>query len=318
MIRSRRWVPVLALVGLLAGVAGCQPGRASPGDPGTNGTGAAVPVGASSQTIAVDGRQRTFHVYRPAGLSGPAPLVVMLHGGFGSATQAESSYGWDAEADGQHFVVVYPDGLDRAWAVGGGCCGTPGRTGVDDVAFIAQVVATVSRQLPVDPARVYATGISNGGMMAYRLACESALFAAIGPDSATLLGACPSPVPLSVVHIHGTADHNIPYEGGQGDGPAKINGPAVPAVVDTWRAADRCPAPAVRTEGAVTTSVSDCPDGHAVELITIAGAGHQWPGAAAKSLVQRVLGTDPVSTALNATDTIWAFFATHPRRLRAG
>jgi len=279
-------------------------------DAGCRAAGDPVPVGQSSQTITVDGRARTFHVYRPATLPARAPLVLMLHGGFGSGTQAERSYGWDARADTGQFVVAYPDGLNHAWAVGGGCCGDPGRTGVDDVAFVRQVVATLSRQLPIDAAHVYATGISNGGLLAYRLACDTDLFAAIGPDSATLLGDCPSPARVSVIHIHGTADRNIPYQGGEGEGVAHINGPAVPDVVARWRTVDGCAAPAVSTAGSVTTSVATCPDGRAVELITIDGAGHQWPGST-RNLIQRVAGTDPPSTALDATDTIWRFFSTH-------
>ena len=271
-----------------------------------------VPVGSSTQSIEVGGRKRTFRLYRPAGLADPAPLVVMLHGGYGDAAQAEGYYGWDAEAATGHFLVAYPDGVDKAWNVGGGCCGNPAKDGIDDVAFIAAMVAAVRGEVPVDPARIYATGISNGGMMAYRLACDTKLFAAIGPDSATLLGACPSPAPASVIHIHGTADHNIPYGGGPGDGSAHIDGPAVPAVIADWRATDRCAAPETSVTGVVTTSSAACPDGRTVELITIAGAGHQWPGSAPKPLIQRLLGTDPPSNALSATAVIWQFFATHP------
>ena len=175
-----------------------------------------------------------------------------------------------AEADNGHFVVAYPDGLDRAWNTGGGCCGTPGRTNVDDVGFITAMVSAIEHQIPVNPNRVYATGISNGGIMAYTLACHTTIFAAIGPDSATELGSCPAPAPLSVIHIHGTADKNIPYQGGEGDGVAHIDGPAVPALNARWRGIDRCAAPVVKTVGVVTTSTANCPAGRTVELITIA------------------------------------------------
>jgi polyhydroxybutyrate depolymerase len=205
---------VLALA--LSGLAGCGPARGQP----------APPAAASTQVIDVHGVRRTFHVYRPPGLAGPAPLVVMLHGGFGTGTQAEQDYGWDAQARAAHFVVAYPDGLDRAWNVGGGCCGVPGRTGADDVGFITRMVARISAEVRIDRDRVYATGISNGGMLAYRLACDTRIFAAIGPDSATELGGCRSPAPVSVIHIHGTADHNIPYDGGTGQGFAHIDGPS--------------------------------------------------------------------------------------------
>lgn len=288
----------------------------------TSGTGTAqnarVPVGTSTHYVESGGRERTFRLYRPAALTGPAPLVVMLHGGYGNASQAESDYGWDAEADSGHFLVAYPDGVDRAWNAGGGCCGTPATSGVDDVAFIGAVVAVVRGEASVDPARIYATGISNGGMLAYRLACDTRLFAAIGPDSATLQGPCPAPAAASVIAIHGTADRFIPYGGGSGDGPGHVDGPAVPAVIADWRAVDHCSVPAETTvpsettAGVITTSLATCPDGRAVELITIAGAGHQWPGSRPKPLVQRLLHLDPPSTALSATDVIWRFFAAHP------
>jgi len=93
------------------------------------------------------------------------------------------------------------------------------------------MVARISAETRIDPDRIYATGISTGGM----LACDTTIFAAIGPDSATELGSCRSPAPISVIHIHGTADHNIPYHGGTGQGFAHIDGPALPVLNATWR-----------------------------------------------------------------------------------
>jgi polyhydroxybutyrate depolymerase len=303
---------VLAAIALVAALAACGAHlRQEGGQSAAPAAAAPVPVGSSAHVITVGGVTRSYLVYRPAALPAAAPLVVMLHGGFGSGSQAEKSYTWDAEADSGHFLVAYPDGLDRAWNAGGGCCGTPGRTGTDDIGFITAMVSAISRAVPVNRDRVYATGISNGGIMAYDLACHTTIFAAIGPDSATELGGCPDPAATSVIAIHGTADKNIPYDGGEGDGVAQIDGPAVPAVNASWRRTDRCAAPAVTTAGTVTTSVAACPGGRAVQLITIAGAGHQWPGAVPSPLVQRLLHTDPPSSALNATQVIWAFFAAH-------
>lgn len=304
-------VTALALAIVLA-VAGCRPGHRWTDSPPDSAT-ASAPVGRSQQSLQIGGLTRTLDVYRPRDLPPGAPLVVMLHGGFGSADQAERYYGWDAEADRYHFAVLYPDGQNHAWNTGGGCCGDPARQGTDDVAFITAAVRAVEAEIPIDADRVYVTGISNGGMMAYRLACDTDLFAAIGPDSATQLGACPAPKPLSVLHIHGTADTRIRYNGGEGEGTAHINGPAVPTVIADWRTTDACTAPTVTVSGAVTTSAATCPDGRAVELITIAGAGHQWPGSPQRPGMEAVLGTDPPSTALNATDVLWQFFAAHPK-----
>jgi polyhydroxybutyrate depolymerase len=300
----------IALVTVLAGCGLYQRHEASAsGQPAA----AAFPVGSSAHVISAGGITRTYLVYRPAALPAAAPLVVMMHGGFGSASQAEKSYHWDAEATAGHFVVAYPDGLHRAWNTDGGCCGIPAQTNVDDVGFITAMVAAIEHSIPVDATRVYATGISNGGIMAYTLACRTTIFAAIGPDSATELGACPHPAPVSVIHIHGTADKNIPYNGGEGDGVAHIDGPSVPVLTARWRVIDHCRPPVVTTAGTVTTSTASCPAGRTVELITIAGTGHQWPGAKPSLLAQTLLHTDPPSTALDATKVIWRFFAAHPR-----
>ncbi|MCW2685143.1 MAG: polyhydroxybutyrate depolymerase [Mycobacterium sp.] len=286
------------------------------------GSGSAAPpgfvTGSSMHTISAGGIDRSYRVYVPAGLPASAPLVVMLHGGFGSAEQAERSYGWDQLADTAKFIVAYPDGIGRAWNTGaagpatlgggGDCCGRPGRDHIDDIGFITAAIGDISMHVGVDPARVYATGISNGGMMAYSLACNTAMFAAIGPDSATQLDPCGAPHPTSVLHIHGTADRLIRYDGEPGAGVARIDGPSVPDLNAFWRNVDQCGAPAVTTNGPVTTSAADCADGRRVELITVDGGGHQWPGSAP---VRE--GADPPSQALDATSTFWQFFATQAR-----
>jgi polyhydroxybutyrate depolymerase len=316
-VAARSVIVLVVLATLAAGCGlGARRGIASPpASTGADGT-VTLPVGSSTQHLTVGGRSRSFRVYRPASLptTGSAPLVVMLHGGYGNAENAETDYGWDGQADADQFVVAYPDGLNHAWNVGGGCCGTPGRDQIDDVAFITQMVSTIGHELPVDPARIYATGISNGGLMDYRLACDTDVFAAIGPDSATLMGACPSPSPVSVIHIHGLADDRIPFTGGKGTGFASVvDGLPVPTVVAMWRSVDHCTPPTATTAGVVTTSVATCPSGRAVELITVAGAGHQWPGGKPPGLIGRAIGLDEPSKALAATPTIWAFFAAHPK-----
>jgi polyhydroxybutyrate depolymerase len=297
---------VLVAISIAILLVGCA-ARAPADPPG------GLPVGSSEQQLTVDGASRDFRVFIPETLPDRAPLVVMLHGGFGSSKQAEDSYGWDAAATANGFVVVYPNGLDRAWNVGGGCCGKSGTNNVDDVAFITAVVATLEASVSIDPNRVFATGISNGGMMAYRLACDASVFAAIGPDSTTLLGECPAPDPVSVIHIHGLADSNVPFDGSQGDGKVKIDGAPVPEVIAIFADADDCEPATVTNAGEVTTSVASCLGGRSVELITIASAGHQWPGSVRKPALENLLGTDTPSTALDATDTIWAFFAAHPK-----
>ena len=303
---------IAGCLGLAGALAGC--GARAPIGPVPAGS-AVVPAGSSAGTINSGGRTRTYRVYRPASLpSGEdVPLVVFLHGGFGDGAQAEQSYGWDQAADRGSFVVVYPDGVGRAWN-GGTCCGAPTRQDVDDVGFVRALVARLQAELPIDPTRIYATGISNGGILDYRLACETDIFAAIGPDSATMLVPCTAPSQTSIIAIHGTADNRVPYDGGPGSGVGHVDGPSVPAVIARWQAIDGCAPSTTSASGAVTTSLAGCPDGRAVELVTIDGAGHQWPGGRRSNpIVASLLGLDQPSTAMDATATIWTFFAAHPR-----
>jgi polyhydroxybutyrate depolymerase len=316
---GRRTLSVALLVSLALALAACGrvSSRGSPAssDPASPAGATAVPSGSSSGSVVSDGRTRTYRLYVPADLSlaQPMPLVVFLHGGFGSGAQAEGAYGWDAAADAAGFAVVYPDGVSKAWN-GGTCCGAPQRQGIDDVAFIDGLVGHLETILPIDPSRIFATGISNGGIMAYRLACETDLFAAIGPDSATELVGCAAARPISVIAIHGLADTRVPYGGGMGSGVGHVDGPAVPSVIASWRTIDGCGVPTSSSNGPVTTSIASCPGGRDVELITIAGAGHQWPGGKPMSpVIATVLGLDQPSDALDATAVIWSFFGTHPR-----
>ena len=288
-------VRLTALFGVLLALSGCS----APARPETG-----FPAGTSLHTMAFGGLDRSYRVYQPAGLAAAAPLVVMLHGVSGSGEQAENSYGWDPLADSAKFVVAYPDGIGRAWN-GHGCCGWPARENIDDVGFITAMVGQISAALAIDKSRIYAAGMSNGGIMSYALACNSDIFAAIGPDSATQLDACATPHPTSVIHIHGTADRLVPYDGGKGT--SFVNGPSIADVNAFWRNVDHCGPPDIATNALVTTSTAACADNRSVVLITIDGGRHQWPGGTTD--LERA---DPTSHVLNAAETIWQFFAAHP------
>lgn len=287
-------IRLAALIGVLLALAGCS--RAHRTQP-------PLPDGTTVHTMPFGGVDRTYRIHKPAGLTAPAPLVIMLHGGFGDGEQAENSYGWDELADSAKFIVAYPDGIGHAWNAHG-CCGKAEQENIDDVGFITTIVGEISAAQPIDQARVYVTGISNGGIMAYALACNSGIFAAIGPVAATQLDTCPAPHPTSVIHIHGTADRLVPYEGGQGA--STVNGPSIPDVDAFWRKTNQCGPPGVTTKPPVTTSTAECADHRSVELITVEGGRHQWPGGT--TFLERLGPTH----ALNATQTIWQFFAAHP------
>ncbi|WP_445166879.1 extracellular catalytic domain type 1 short-chain-length polyhydroxyalkanoate depolymerase [Mycolicibacterium sp. Dal123E01] len=272
------WVRRIALLVAVFVVAACAPVSTGFGP------------GASVHTIKVGGLARDYRLYIPEGLPKAAPLVVMLHGWTGSAEQAQRQYGWNERADSAKFVVAYPEGVGESWN-GGGCCGQASSENVDDVGFITAAVGNITENVGIDKARIYAAGISNGGILAYKLACNTDLFAAIGPDAATQIEACPAPRPTSVLHIHGTDDNLVRYDGEPGTA-VPVKTLAAPELNAFWRNVDQCQPPATTVDGELTTSVATCPSGRSVELITVAGGGHDWPSF--------------------ATDKMWDFFAAHP------
>ncbi|EUA06868.1 esterase PHB depolymerase family protein [Mycobacterium xenopi 4042] len=273
-----------ALIGVLAAVSACSvsPTGATP----------EYPEGTSVHSLDVSGLARSYRVYKPAGLPVSAPLVVMLHGGFGSAEQAERSYGWDQLADAAKFVVAYPDGVAAPGTLAAAAVGAR-RARASTMSASSRPRSTTwprrsasTRRASMPPVSATAASWPTGWRATPRSSLPSAGF-----GDAT--GYLPLPHPTSVMHIHGTADTRIRYGGGEGDGVARINGPPVADVNAFWRNVDQCAAPAVNTSGALTTSSADCPDGRSVVLITVDGGGHQWPPF--------------------ATQTFWQFFAAHSR-----
>ncbi len=253
------------------------------------------------------------------------PLLVALHGGLGNGKQFERTSGFDGIAEANNFLVVYPDGvgtgpngaLNRTWN-GGSCCGVASRTDVDDVAFIAQLVVGLQQAYRIDPHRIFAAGHSNGGILAYRLACQLAnVFAAIGVQSTSLeFAPCAPAQPVSLLHIHGSADQNIPIGGGVGQN--GVSGFAFNPPLDGVHAiatADGCGTSPVDTIDAANADLSlslwhPCAAGTAVEFIKVAGAPHAWmghppvPGGGSSTPYQ----------GLDSSVAIWTFLSEHPRR----
>ncbi len=269
--------------------------------------------------VTIDGRTRTYVRFEPDGLPGsPVPLVIGLHGVSGSGEQFRIETGLDDVAELNRAVVVYPDGIDElpnptgdpattstvspaqlsTWNAGN-CCGAAQGEGVDDVAFIAAVVDAEEQARPIDTTRVFVIGHSNGGMMAYRLACElSDRIAGIGVLSGTLgLDACHPAQPVSVIHIHGAADTIVPPAGqSMGGG---IYGttfrPARLAALDLAEA-DGCPSEPVRLDDVddVIETWMPCDGGVEVQLTIRAGETHDYPG-------------------LGVVDEVYLFLHDHPR-----
>lgn len=279
---------------------------------------------AHQQTLMHDGLVRSYLLRIPTATGSGTeklPLVLVLHGGGGNAANAESMSGFTALAAREKFIVAYPDGSGRmrdrllTWNAGH-CCGYAMQNRTDDVGFINTLLDRLIRDFPVDPQRIYVTGISNGGMMAHRLGSElSQRIAAIAPVVAAVFGDEKLPSsPVSALMINGMLDRSLPYQGGQPGGrfPAAWDGtPVKPAIAQAefWGRINRCEEQPVRAErGAVQHWRYRCPSGRAVELYLLTDTGHTWPGGRS---VRR--GADAPGSTLDATAVIWAFFRKHRR-----
>lgn len=261
-------------------------------------------------TLEHEGQTRGYRVVVPeAAACAPAPLVFDLHGLTSNPVQQEWISGLARLGREEGFIAVHPEGSGdvRSWNAGS-CCGTAARDGVDDVGFLDAIRARLATALSIDPRRVYATGLSNGGYLAHRLACERAdVYAAIAPVAGVLgVPRCDSARPVPVFQVHGTADQLVPYLGGGMGG-----GLSAPATVQWWAERNQCDATPVLTfaHGDVTCERrSGCAGGADVELCTVSGGGHSWPGG--PDLILPALGA--TSPDLDATAALWAFFEEHP------
>jgi polyhydroxybutyrate depolymerase len=260
----------------------------------------AVPAADRTLTLPSANGDRTAVVHRSATARPGAPLVVVLHGAGGTAADVQANLGWDGLADREGLVVTYPDGLDRTWNAGR-CCGTARDRGVDDVAYLDALVASLRDNDGVGP--VYAVGFSNGAMMSYAWACaRPGALAGIGPVAGALLVDCPAPAPLTVVAVHGTADERVPVGGGPG--PSGIPFPSLDGSLEPFRAAAGCPTDAAVSDATpARVATWPCTDGRTVAQDVIDGLPHTWPGAGPTA------GTS--DGPLDATGFLWAEL--HPK-----
>jgi polyhydroxybutyrate depolymerase len=268
------------------------------------------------RTIRAGGVERSYLLHLPAsrGAGRPLPLLLVLHGAGGEGAGIASHTGLTGPATALGYAVVYPDGIERRWNDGRG----PGG-GQDDVEFIRILLDSLGHELPVDPRRIYGTGISNGAGLAYRLACDlPGIFAAIAPVAGAPASAieqrCAATRPVSVISFQGTRDPLMPYEGGHASIRrglvlsarrsaalfAEVNGctppPVVTAEPDTVKDGTRVG----------RLAYGGCREGREVVLYTIEGGGHTWPGGPP---VGRRVGR--VSREVDATRTMLDFFDRH-------
>jgi polyhydroxybutyrate depolymerase len=286
----------------------------------------AVPVmqpGNYPQKIMSGGLARTYLLHVPTGYDGSQalPLVFVLHGFGGNAASMVKQTGFSEKADQENFFVAYLNGT-QATDAAKGVTGTAWNNGltpelnmtVDDVAFVRELANKLEGQLYVDSRRIYAAGFSNGAMMAHRLGAElSDVLAAVAVVEGTIglaqpdgtFYTTPSPIgPIAMIIVHGKADPNVLYNGGQGtQGAGKLFSKSAADAVAFWTQADGCTgAPQEQTSGGGNVIAEDytaCAAGSEVLFYTVVNGEHEWP-------------TSQGHTGFSATDAIWDFFSKHP------
>ena len=262
------------------------------------------------------GEKREYLLYVPRSYdrSKPTPLVISMHGaGLWGASQRDISR-WNRMADNAGFIVVYPSGVGgkgvRVWRA------EPGADLTKDVRFISESIDTLRASYNIDSTRIYANGLSNGGGMSFVLSCTlSDRIAAVGMVAAaqTLPWTwCTDQRPVPMIAFHGTADPDVPYNGGSAwISPRPF--PNVPRWTANWARRNRCGANPVESTVApdvTRRTYTQCADDATVVFYTIDGGGHTWPGG--MPLPEWFVGR--TTRSVDATSLMWAFFTEHPLR----
>jgi polyhydroxybutyrate depolymerase len=280
----------------------------------------------SRKSLVVDGKTRTYTVHVPpaSGSSKPMPLILALHGRLGTGEGQQRLSHLDKVSDAHGFLVAYPDGLDRSWADGRG--GSPSdKNGVDDVKFLSQLIDKLAVEYNVDRSRVYATGMSNGGFMSARLACDlsnkiAAVAIVAASISTKLSAACQPAKPVSVLIFQGTDDPLVPFAGGAlGHNGERGLVLSHELTLRRWAALDHCvTSPSTQhiadAAGDGTPidlqAYSDCAGGSEVLGYTVQKGGHTWPGGM-QYVPEVVVGK--TTRNLDASEVLWDFFSHHTR-----
>lgn len=269
---------------------------------------------AQYDSIPFDGNDRTYLVHLPTGYTDTTdlPLIIAMHGGFGNAYQLEDQSQLSVKADSEGFIVVYPEGVESSilgvssWNAGW-CCGFASITNIDDVGFINVLLDTLINDFAIDTNRIYATGMSNGGFMAYRLACElSNRIAAIAPVAASMsMTSCTPQRPLPIISFHSYLDTHVPIDGGIGSGISDHYNPPQDSVLNAWAGMNGC---TVLNDTIIDNSQyteinwNSCNCNVEIKQFITQDGGHSWPGGNPTQF------GDPVSVYINANDLMWTFF----------
>ncbi len=269
------------------------------------------------QTIAVHGQSRSFLLHIPI-LSiahHPKPLLILLHGTGSNAEDLEEMLHINDLADKERFIVAYPNGIDSSWNAGN-CCGSAHAHQVDDVKFIRLIIEQIKKEYRIIPNRIYAAGLSNGGMMAYRLACElSDQMAAVASVAGAMdVDVCRPTQQVSIIAIHGMADETVLYQGGisKKDSEKNYDQP-VSRAVHFWVRRNGC-LPISNKEqrlNVIRESYKNEHTGVEVLLYSILGKGHEWPGLTQGTHFSELKDK---SQQLSASQEVLDFFKTHPKK----
>jgi len=285
----------------------------------------AVQAETSTLGINVSGVDRTYRLYVPAAVRTPGAVVIALHGNMGTAERLEKSMAWGKVAEREGFAVVYPQGIDNAWNDGRPAyrkLNKRARPG-DDVPFLNALADKLIADKIAQPGRIYLMGVSNGGFMAMRMACEaSAKFAGFAPVIASAPveyeTGCRWPDAFPILVMGGTADTFIQWQGNSALGILPL-----PKLAGLVAAANGCNAFVTDTlpdfvpdDGSTVTATSwrGCKTGGAVSLYAVMGGGHLPPAKEAERssfLVRKMLGSQ--NHDIDAAETIWAFFKANMR-----
>ncbi len=278
------------------------------------GAGAFFIANHTNGTLESSGVRRSYLLYVPDRYDPtvPAPLVISLHGFAEWPAHQMQVSGWNRLADQYGFIVVYPSGTSfpMRWRASGGAGNIPDP--MVDVTFVSDLIDRLQKDYSIDPTRIYANGLSNGGGMSFLLSCAlSERIAAIGSVSGAFLlpwAECNPARQVPVILFHGTSDRIVPYQGG----PSKsfdVPFPAIPEWVDALAVRNGCgDSPrALPPSGDVSgIEYTDCDAD--VQFYTIAGGGHSWPGG--EPMPEYIVGY--TSQDVNATRLMWDFFQQHP------
>ncbi len=269
-------------------------------------------------TIVSSGEQRDYLLYVPRRYdrAKPTPLVISMHGAGGWPVQQRDLTGWNRVAEKEGFIVVYPAGLEgrgpRIWRMDGGAALAK------DVRFLSELIDRLGASYNIDPTRIYADGLSNGGGMAFVLSCTlSDRIAAVGMVGAAQLLPwewCPDQRPVPMITFHGTADRLARYHGGRSWVTSETL-PDIPTWTARWAARNRCGDDPVASEVAADVTrleYRNCADDADVVLYTVEGGGHTWPGG--QPMPEWFVG--PTTRSIDATSLMWAYFRAHPLRKR--